>query len=212
MLFQYGCLLFWLCNKCLQSTRKLKIPPRAKLDLSFVFWMQRLKPSKIHRQIYEIYVRNAMSDLMVTRWVRQFNERRENMHTEKKVDVHHWLQMIWFLMLKKKLEKKQKIYKFISFNKLFSNFTFTTLWKFEWKIEHNEPRSHTVHVTKQLLQDCGLDKFDRHPYSLFSGQHFEGDQEVKEAVPTWLTFQTVSFCGEDIKEMVPRYYYKWHNR
>jgi hypothetical protein len=41
-----------------------------------------VKPADIHRQICEVYGENAMSDGMVRKWVRQFNEGRENVHDE----------------------------------------------------------------------------------------------------------------------------------
>jgi hypothetical protein len=41
-----------------------------------------VKPADIHRQIYEVYGENAMSDGMVRKWVRQFNEGREIVHDE----------------------------------------------------------------------------------------------------------------------------------
>jgi len=37
-------------------------------------------PSEIHRQICQVYGDNAMSDGMVRKWVRMFNEGRENVH------------------------------------------------------------------------------------------------------------------------------------
>jgi len=39
-------------------------------------------PSEIHHQICQVYGDNAMSDGMVGKWVRMFNERRENVHDE----------------------------------------------------------------------------------------------------------------------------------
>ena len=39
-------------------------------------------PSEIHRQICQVYGDNAMSDGMVRKWVRMFNEGRENVHDE----------------------------------------------------------------------------------------------------------------------------------
>jgi len=39
-------------------------------------------PSEIHRQICQVYGANAMSDGMVRKWVRMFNEGRENVHDE----------------------------------------------------------------------------------------------------------------------------------
>jgi len=39
-------------------------------------------PSQIHHQICQVYGDNAMSDGMVRKWVRMFNEERENVHDE----------------------------------------------------------------------------------------------------------------------------------
>jgi len=39
-------------------------------------------PSDIHHQICEVYGDNVMSDGMVRKWVRMFNEGRENVHDE----------------------------------------------------------------------------------------------------------------------------------
>ena len=39
-------------------------------------------PSEIHHQICQVYGDNAMSDGMVRKWVRMFNEGRENVHND----------------------------------------------------------------------------------------------------------------------------------
>ena len=39
-------------------------------------------PSEIHDQICQVYGDNTMSDGMVRKWVRMFNERREILHDE----------------------------------------------------------------------------------------------------------------------------------
>jgi len=39
-------------------------------------------PSEIHHQICQVYGDNAMSDGKVRKWVRMFNEGRENVHDE----------------------------------------------------------------------------------------------------------------------------------
>jgi len=39
-------------------------------------------PSEIHHQICQVYGDNAMSDTMVRKWVRMFNEGWENVHDE----------------------------------------------------------------------------------------------------------------------------------
>ena len=41
-------------------------------------------PSEIHHKICQVYGDNAMSDGMVRKWVRMFNEGRENVHEESR--------------------------------------------------------------------------------------------------------------------------------
>jgi hypothetical protein len=41
-----------------------------------------MKPADIHRQLCEVYGEHAMSDSMVRRWGRHFNEGRENVHDD----------------------------------------------------------------------------------------------------------------------------------
>lgn len=43
-----------------------------------------IKPVDIHRQICEVYGENTMSDSMVRRWVRQFNEGRDQVHDDER--------------------------------------------------------------------------------------------------------------------------------
>lgn len=45
---------------------------------------KKVKPSEIYRQICEVYGQTAMSDSMVRRWVRQFNEGRDQVHDEER--------------------------------------------------------------------------------------------------------------------------------
>ena len=45
---------------------------------------RKVKPMEIYRQICEVYGQNAMSDSMVRRWVRQFNEGRWEVHDEER--------------------------------------------------------------------------------------------------------------------------------
>ncbi|GBN65992.1 hypothetical protein AVEN_237014-1 [Araneus ventricosus] len=41
-----------------------------------------IKPAEIHRQLVQIYGENVMTDRMVRKWVRQFNDGRTNVHDE----------------------------------------------------------------------------------------------------------------------------------
>ncbi|GFW79557.1 histone-lysine N-methyltransferase SETMAR [Trichonephila clavipes] len=45
---------------------------------------KKVKPIEIYRQICEVYGQNSMSDSMVRRWVRQFNEGRSEVHDEER--------------------------------------------------------------------------------------------------------------------------------
>ncbi|GBL75399.1 hypothetical protein AVEN_194591-1 [Araneus ventricosus] len=43
---------------------------------------KKVKPAEIHRQLVESYGENVMTDGMVRKWVRQFNDGRTNVHDE----------------------------------------------------------------------------------------------------------------------------------
>ncbi|GBM24044.1 hypothetical protein AVEN_34001-1 [Araneus ventricosus] len=43
---------------------------------------KKVKPAEIHRQLVEIYGENVMTDGMVRKWVRQFNDGHTNVHDE----------------------------------------------------------------------------------------------------------------------------------
>ncbi|GBL77590.1 hypothetical protein AVEN_118071-1 [Araneus ventricosus] len=43
---------------------------------------KKINPAEIHRQLAEIYGENVMTDGMVRKWVRQFNDGRTNVHDE----------------------------------------------------------------------------------------------------------------------------------
>jgi hypothetical protein len=45
-----------------------------------------MKPAVIHRQLHEVYEEHAMGDSVVWRWVRHFNEGRENVHDDPQSD------------------------------------------------------------------------------------------------------------------------------
>jgi len=45
---------------------------------------RKVKPIEIYRQICEVYGQNAMSDSIVRRWVRQFNEGRSEVHDKER--------------------------------------------------------------------------------------------------------------------------------
>jgi len=65
----------------------------ADCEIRSVIWFlnaRNVLPSEIHHHICQVYGDNAMSDGTVRKWVRMFNEKRENMHDEAEVVVHLW--------------------------------------------------------------------------------------------------------------------------
>ena len=57
-----------------------------------------MKPAEIHRQLCDVYGEHAMSSSVVRRWLRLFNEGRENVHDDprsRNAKSHHiWLRTI----------------------------------------------------------------------------------------------------------------------
>lgn len=44
-----------------------------------------MKLADIYRQLCEVYEENSMSDSMARKWVRRFNEARENVHDKQRI-------------------------------------------------------------------------------------------------------------------------------
>jgi hypothetical protein len=63
--------------------KKIEKPAACEMQSVIHFLNARnMKPADIHCQLYEVYGEHAMSDSMVQRWVRNFNEGRKNMHDD----------------------------------------------------------------------------------------------------------------------------------
>jgi len=68
--------------------RQIENPAVCELRSVIRFLIARnAKPADIYRQIYGVYGENAMSDSMVRRWVRIFNEGRISVHDEEVGDI-----------------------------------------------------------------------------------------------------------------------------
>jgi len=80
-------------------------------------------PSEIHHQICQVYCDNAMSDGMVRKWARMFNEGRENVHDE----ARSWWMMIWCVRSTKECVTTD-VHNFWSVPALSSHFKDSTLW------------------------------------------------------------------------------------
>jgi hypothetical protein len=64
-----------------------------------------MKPADIHRQHCEVYEEHAMSDSMVRRWVRHFNERLENVRDDPRSADRLWIMKIWCVEWKRRLKR-----------------------------------------------------------------------------------------------------------
>jgi hypothetical protein len=76
-------IVFTYCSVRLKCSKIIERP--ADFEIRFVIRFlnaRNVKPADIHRQICEVYGENAISDGMVRKWVRKFNEGRENVHDE----------------------------------------------------------------------------------------------------------------------------------
>jgi hypothetical protein len=61
--------------------KKIKKPAACEMKSVICFFNARnMKPADIHCRLCEVYVEHAMSDSIVRRWMRHFNEGYENVH------------------------------------------------------------------------------------------------------------------------------------
>ena len=67
-----------------------------------------IKPVDIHRQICEVYGENAMSDSMVRRWVRLFNEGRTNVHDEERTGRPSLISDVLVQEVEKKIHENRR--------------------------------------------------------------------------------------------------------
>ena len=88
-------------------------------------------------------------------------------------------------------------------------------------LNHDSARPLTAAVTVEAVQQLGLELLQHSPYSLYlvpsdyhifgplkealRGRRFTSDEEVKEAVRTWLREQPKSFLSAVIQKLVERY-------
>ena len=62
-----------------------------------------MTPAEIHRQLCDVYGEHAMSSSVVRRWVRLFNEGRENVHDDQRSGRPSVVMKIWCVQLKRRL-------------------------------------------------------------------------------------------------------------
>ena len=73
-----------------------------------------MKPAEIHRQLCDVYGEHAMSSSMARRWVRLFNEGRENVHewsAERPTVFGEWRFGVWSIF--RKILKYKISWKFV---------------------------------------------------------------------------------------------------
>jgi hypothetical protein len=64
-----------------------------------------MKPGYIHCHLCEVHGEHAISDSLVWRWVRNFNEGHENVHDDRRVANHLWLMKIWWVQCNKRFKR-----------------------------------------------------------------------------------------------------------
>jgi hypothetical protein len=62
--------------------KKTEKPAACEMSVIRFFNARNIKLADIHRQLCEVYGEHAMSDSMVRRWMRHFNEGRKNVHDD----------------------------------------------------------------------------------------------------------------------------------
>jgi histone-lysine N-methyltransferase SETMAR len=88
-------------------------------------------------------------------------------------------------------------------------------------LHHDNARPHTAAATVETVQQPGFERLQHPPYSpdlvlsdyhifgplkeALRGRRFTSDEEVKEAMHTWLQQQPKSFFSAGIQELVDRY-------
>jgi len=85
-------------------------------------------PSEIHHQICQVYGDNAMSDGMVRKWVRMFNEGWENVHDETRSGRPCLVNDDLVRKVNVKIAWRQTFRNFWSVAALSSDFKDSTLW------------------------------------------------------------------------------------
>jgi hypothetical protein len=81
-----------------------------------------VKPADIHRQLCEVYGEHTMGDSMVRRWVRHFNEGRENMHDDLRSGRPSVVNEDLVRAVEEKIQEKRWIRHFVTFPAFFTNF------------------------------------------------------------------------------------------
>ncbi|GFV35689.1 histone-lysine N-methyltransferase SETMAR [Trichonephila clavipes] len=136
---------------------------------------KKVKPIEIYRQICEVYGQNAMSDSMVRRWVRQFNEGRSEVHDEERSGRPSLITEELVHAIDEKIKEN----------------------RFGWDVFDHPPYS-------PGLAPSDFHLF-LHLKSFLAGKHFNNDKELKENVSNWLKTQATTFYEEGIEKLVPRY-------
>jgi len=73
----------YVCSCALYMFKTIEGPADCEIRSVICFWNARnVLPTEIHHQIWQVYGDNAMSDGMVRKCVRMFNEGRENVYDE----------------------------------------------------------------------------------------------------------------------------------
>ncbi|GFU26070.1 histone-lysine N-methyltransferase SETMAR [Trichonephila clavipes] len=131
---------------------------------------KKVKPIEIYRQFCEVYGQNAMSDSMVRRWVRQFNEGRSEVHDEERSGRPSLITEELVHAIDEKIKEN----------------------RFCWDL-FDQP------LYSPDLAPSDFHLF-LHLKSFLAGKNFSNDKELKENVSNWLKTQAATFYEEGIEK------------
>ncbi|KAJ4434925.1 hypothetical protein ANN_23496 [Periplaneta americana] len=185
--------------------------------------IKNIKPADIHRQLCEVYGNDAISDGMVRRWVRKFNEGRVSVHDEQRTGRPSLINDDLVRAVDEKIHEDRRF----RISSLSLNFPQMSRYLEEapsrnseqetWVgvvLLHDNARPHTARDTQNLISKFGWEQIDHPSYSpdlapsdfhlflhlkkFLGGQRFDGD-EVKTAVREWFASQAGKFYNEGIE-------------
>jgi transposase len=107
--------------------KKIEKPAACEMRSVIRFLKARnMKPADIHRQLCEAYGEHAVSYSMMRRWVRHFNEERENMHDDPRSGRPSVFNEVLVHAVKEKDSREQTIHHFVTFPAFSTKFTATS--------------------------------------------------------------------------------------
>jgi hypothetical protein len=185
-----------------------------------------VQPADIHRQFCEVYGENAMSDSVVRRWARNFNEGRENMHDEQRSDRTSVVNDDLMRSVEENVRENRRLtisslsLHFLHISRSHLHEMLSDRLEFRKLCSRWVPKMLGLTLPPKL-KTFGWEQIDRPPYSpdlapsdihaflhlkkFLGGRRFLEDYDVKDAVNTRFSSQAALLYDAGIQKLVPRY-------